>query len=315
MSDGASDPRRRAPRRCSRASGGCACRCPGRGYRTATPGRSPLTAASSSSTPGSAARAACAASTSPSAQAGFGLEDVRLLVCTHSHTDHYGLAAPIVEGAGCELWMHPAWEHIRLHADDPAASLERRIEVARQSGVPAASLERYRQRHKDDDDNGIDGDRRARPRPRARGRGRDRPRHLAGLRDPRPRPVPRRPAPARAQADDLRRPPARPHRALLRPRPQPRPGRRIPRAASTRSSRWTSTSSCPGTAAPSATPRRRSPRRGTRSASCSAKCATPWGRARRPPSRSSPTSSAPRTLNSPGQRLGPADRPLLASTT
>jgi glyoxylase-like metal-dependent hydrolase (beta-lactamase superfamily II) len=90
------------------------------------------------------------------AQAGFGLEDVRLLVCTHSHTDHYGLAAPIVEGAGCELWMHHAWEHIRLHADDPAASLERRIEVARQSGVPAASLERYRQRHEDDDDNGID---------------------------------------------------------------------------------------------------------------------------------------------------------------
>jgi glyoxylase-like metal-dependent hydrolase (beta-lactamase superfamily II) len=91
------------------------------------------------------------------AQAGFGLEDVRLLVCTHSHSDHYGLAAPIVAGAGCELWMHPAWEHIRLHADDPAASLERRIEVARQSGVPATSLERYRERHKDDDDNGIDG--------------------------------------------------------------------------------------------------------------------------------------------------------------
>jgi len=91
------------------------------------------------------------------AQAGFGLEDVRLLVCTHSHSDHYGLAAPIVAGAGCELWMHPAWEHIRLHGDDPAASLERRIEVARQSGVPPASLERYRERHKDDDDNGIDG--------------------------------------------------------------------------------------------------------------------------------------------------------------
>ena len=90
-------------------------------------------------------------------QAGFGLEDVRLLVCTHSHTDHYGLAAPIVAGAGCELWMHPRWEHIRLHADDPAASFERRIEVARQSGVPAASLERYRRRHEDDDDNGIDG--------------------------------------------------------------------------------------------------------------------------------------------------------------
>jgi glyoxylase-like metal-dependent hydrolase (beta-lactamase superfamily II) len=79
------------------------------------------------------------------AQAGFGVEDVRLLVCTHSHTDHYGLAAPIAEGANCELWMHPAWEHVRLLADDPAAALELRIEVARQSGVPLAGLERYRE--------------------------------------------------------------------------------------------------------------------------------------------------------------------------
>jgi glyoxylase-like metal-dependent hydrolase (beta-lactamase superfamily II) len=90
------------------------------------------------------------------AQAGFGLEDVRLLVCTHSHTDHYGLAAPIVEGAKCELWMHPAWEHVRLLADDPAAALEQRLEVARQSGVPAAALERYRESRSEDDDNGID---------------------------------------------------------------------------------------------------------------------------------------------------------------
>jgi glyoxylase-like metal-dependent hydrolase (beta-lactamase superfamily II) len=90
------------------------------------------------------------------AQIGFGVEDVKLLVCTHSHTDHYGLAAPIVEGADCELWMHPAWEHVRLLADDPAAALEQRLEVARQSGVPLAGLERYRESRKDDDDNGID---------------------------------------------------------------------------------------------------------------------------------------------------------------
>jgi glyoxylase-like metal-dependent hydrolase (beta-lactamase superfamily II) len=90
------------------------------------------------------------------AQAGFGLEDVRLLVCTHSHIDHYGLAAPIVEGAGCELWMHPAWEHVRPLADDPAAALERRIEVARQSGVPATALERYREMREEDDETGID---------------------------------------------------------------------------------------------------------------------------------------------------------------
>ena len=89
-------------------------------------------------------------------QAGFGLEDVRLVVCTHSHTDHYGLAAPIVEAAGCELWMHPRWEHVRLMADDPRAALEQRIEVGRQSGVPLASLESFRERREDDDDNGID---------------------------------------------------------------------------------------------------------------------------------------------------------------
>jgi glyoxylase-like metal-dependent hydrolase (beta-lactamase superfamily II) len=90
------------------------------------------------------------------AQAGFGVEDVDLLVCTHAHVDHYGLAAGIVEAAGCELWMHPAWEHVRLLADDPAAALEHRLEVARQSGVPVAGLERYRESRSGDVETGID---------------------------------------------------------------------------------------------------------------------------------------------------------------
>jgi glyoxylase-like metal-dependent hydrolase (beta-lactamase superfamily II) len=89
-------------------------------------------------------------------QVGFGVEDIGLLVCTHSHTDHYGLAAPIVESAGCELWMHPAWEHVRLLADDPAAALEHRIEVARQSGVPPEALERYRESRSGDAETGVD---------------------------------------------------------------------------------------------------------------------------------------------------------------
>ena len=84
-------------------------------------------------------------------QAKLKLRDVRLLVCTHSHTDHYGLAGPIVDAAGCELWMHPAWEHVRAMAEDPDRALERRIEVARQSGVPAAALERYEQMRKGED--------------------------------------------------------------------------------------------------------------------------------------------------------------------
>lgn len=90
------------------------------------------------------------------AQAGYGVEDIGLLVCTHSHVDHYGLAAGIVAAAGCELWMHPAWEHVRLLADDPAAALERRIEVARQSGVPVAALERYREARESEEETGIE---------------------------------------------------------------------------------------------------------------------------------------------------------------
>ncbi|MBS1845434.1 MAG: MBL fold metallo-hydrolase [Actinobacteria bacterium] len=80
------------------------------------------------------------------AQAGFGVEDVKLVVCTHSHSDHYGLAASICDETGCELWMHPNWEHIRLQADDPEAALEARLEVGRMSGVPMAALDRYRER-------------------------------------------------------------------------------------------------------------------------------------------------------------------------
>jgi len=90
------------------------------------------------------------------AQAGFGVEDVKLVVCTHAHTDHYGLAAPICEQTGCELWMHPKWEHIRLQADDPQSALEQRLEVGRMSGVPMAALDRYRVRAEKPEDL-IDG--------------------------------------------------------------------------------------------------------------------------------------------------------------
>jgi glyoxylase-like metal-dependent hydrolase (beta-lactamase superfamily II) len=83
-------------------------------------------------------------------QAGLRLEHVRLLVCTHAHTDHYGQAAPIVEAAGCELWMHPNYTHMERVARDPEQALERRIEVGRQSGVPEAALSRYRDARRGD---------------------------------------------------------------------------------------------------------------------------------------------------------------------
>src|SRR3954469_5971136 len=68
-------------------------------------------------------------------QVGLKLEHIRLVVCTHAHSDHYGLAGPIIDAAGCELWMHPNHGHTTAHLDDPDGALDRRIEVARQSGV------------------------------------------------------------------------------------------------------------------------------------------------------------------------------------
>ena len=76
-------------------------------------------------------------------QAGLKLEHVRLLVCTQAHSDHYGLAGPIIDATGCELWMHPNHKHMTQAAEDPDAALNRRIEVARSAGVPSAALERY----------------------------------------------------------------------------------------------------------------------------------------------------------------------------
>jgi glyoxylase-like metal-dependent hydrolase (beta-lactamase superfamily II) len=76
-------------------------------------------------------------------QAGLKLEHVRLIVCTHAHSDHYGLAGPIIDATGCELWMHPRYEHMTRQAEDPDAALARRIEVARSAGVPEAALLQY----------------------------------------------------------------------------------------------------------------------------------------------------------------------------
>ncbi len=77
------------------------------------------------------------------AMCGLRVEDVRLVVCTHAHSDHYGQAATIVERTGCELWMHPNHAHMTQWARDTDAAIARRIEVARQSGVPEEPLRRY----------------------------------------------------------------------------------------------------------------------------------------------------------------------------
>jgi glyoxylase-like metal-dependent hydrolase (beta-lactamase superfamily II) len=77
------------------------------------------------------------------AMCNLSLENVRLLICTHAHSDHYGQAASIVERTGCELWMHPNHEHMLRWAQGHDAAIARRLEVARQSGVPEEPLRRY----------------------------------------------------------------------------------------------------------------------------------------------------------------------------
>jgi glyoxylase-like metal-dependent hydrolase (beta-lactamase superfamily II) len=76
------------------------------------------------------------------AQVNLRLEHVRLLVGTHAHADHFGQAATVVDRAGCEFWLHPDHAHGFHAASDPDAALDRRIEIARQSGVPEAPLQR-----------------------------------------------------------------------------------------------------------------------------------------------------------------------------
>ncbi len=59
------------------------------------------------------------------------------------------------ERAGCELWMHPNYEHARRWAEDPDAALMRRLEIARQSGVPEEPLRRYAAERGGDHETGI----------------------------------------------------------------------------------------------------------------------------------------------------------------
>ena len=73
------------------------------------------------------------------------LEQAHLVVCTHAHSDHCGQAPTIVERAGCEVWMHPDHEHLDRVVEDPEAAFDRRVEIARQSGVPAEALRRYQE--------------------------------------------------------------------------------------------------------------------------------------------------------------------------
>ena len=71
------------------------------------------------------------------AQAGTKPQSISLLVCTHAHPDHYGLAATMREQTGCTLALAPGPLAVADVLRDPIVPLERRQELVRRAGVPA----------------------------------------------------------------------------------------------------------------------------------------------------------------------------------
>lgn len=63
---------------------------------------------------------------------------IELLVCTHAHADHYGLAAEVIERCGCPLGLAPGPTASAEVLRDPLVPLAHRLDLARRAGVPAS---------------------------------------------------------------------------------------------------------------------------------------------------------------------------------
>jgi glyoxylase-like metal-dependent hydrolase (beta-lactamase superfamily II) len=79
-------------------------------------------------------------------QVGLRLDQVRQLVITHAHSDHWGEAATVMQLSGCELWMHPNHRHGSEAEAEPEAAFSHRLEIARAGGVPERVIATYGER-------------------------------------------------------------------------------------------------------------------------------------------------------------------------
>ena len=212
---------------CCRASTACACRCPGRASRTATPGRwrpgdGFVLVDTGMHQEGSLANLERALD-----MCDLRLEDCKLVVCTHAHSDHCGQAATIVERAGCELWMHPSHELMSRMSRTPrrcgrgawrwpgraASPRSRCAATPNERGTPEPGIAGPIEVDRDLVAGVVV---------------RHRPGRMGDLRDARPLALARVPVPARAASADLRRPPAGAHLAVLRVRLLAQPGGGVP---------------------------------------------------------------------------------------
>jgi glyoxylase-like metal-dependent hydrolase (beta-lactamase superfamily II) len=62
---------------------------------------------------------------------GHTLENIKALVITHAHIDHFGMAGRVVQASGCELWMHEgARDQLERYGDPETLSDEMRAMLA-----------------------------------------------------------------------------------------------------------------------------------------------------------------------------------------
>jgi glyoxylase-like metal-dependent hydrolase (beta-lactamase superfamily II) len=79
-------------------------------------------------------------------QAGFGIGDVKGVMVTHIHADHYGLAGRIREAAGAWVGLHPADARlIDARYDHPEQLLARMGDLLRRDGAPPEEVESLQQ--------------------------------------------------------------------------------------------------------------------------------------------------------------------------
>lgn len=68
--------------------------------------------------------------------AGYAIDDVRRILVTHAHIDHYGLAGRLIERTGAELWMHALTDLDCEKYRHPDTAIARRRDTYADHGLP-----------------------------------------------------------------------------------------------------------------------------------------------------------------------------------
>jgi glyoxylase-like metal-dependent hydrolase (beta-lactamase superfamily II) len=76
------------------------------------------------------------------ADIGVRFADIRRLIITHVHHDHYGLAAKVKQASGAEVLLHEAdWEAMQPMLNDPAGTVRQMREFLGMNGVPVSEID------------------------------------------------------------------------------------------------------------------------------------------------------------------------------